>query len=246
MSYRDFLTALRTLTVIPVPGPEGDFARSFFFFPLVGLVLGGIAWLAFTVLVPVFHEQTLIIALIVLALVSVATGFLHLDGLADSADAFGGGHTREDILRILKDSRIGSFGAIALFFDLVAKLLAYGALLDRGRIDVVACSLILSRAVQPLFFAYLPYARGPEGKSFAFSGSQTKARALTIELAAVAALVWLFLCFKVGALAILISLFAVLLCGVYFRKKIDGITGDCVGAATEVFEIVFLLAALSA
>lgn len=241
---RDLVTAIRTLTIIPAPGPEGNFGRSFFYFPLVGGLLAGIAFGCFALFGFLFPGQTLLTALLALGLLSWVTGFLHLDGLADTADAFGGGRTAEDILRILKDSRIGSFGAAVLFFDLAAKLLLYIALADKGHVDLIAASLILSRAMQPLFFAYLPYARGPEGKSFGFANATGLRYGLTFEFAALAILALFWIGPPIGV-ALAAGCLGCLFAGFRFHRKLKGITGDCVGAASEIFEVLFLLGGLT-
>ncbi len=246
MSPRELITAIRTLTILPVPGPEGDFSRSFYYFPVVGAILAGLAWLGFSLGGLVFSEQPFLISLLVLALISLLTGFLHLDGLADTADAFGGGHLAQDVLRILKDSRIGSFGAVALCFDLGLKAILYAALFSESRIDIILCSLVLSRALQPLYFVFLPYARGPEGKSFGFSQGKGLRGSLAVEfgLIAIASILWLWP--AVGAAGVLAGSLGALLAGWRFHARIGGITGDCVGAGSELFELLFLLAGLGA
>lgn len=241
----DFLTALRTLTVLPVPGPEGDFGRSFFYFPLVGGLLACILWGVLISLNMLIPGHSLLVSLIGIGLISWLTGFLHLDGLADTADAFGGGRSPEDILRILKDSRIGSIGAAVLFFDLLAKVLLYSALLKENHINLIAASVILSRAVQPLFFVHLPYARGPEGKSYGFSQAKGLRTFLTIEFFALAIGLLFWMGPKTGVVAPAAAIGGCVAAGFRFHRGIGGITGDCVGASSEIFEILFLIGALA-
>ena len=140
---RGLVTAIRTLTSLPCPGREADKMTSALpWFPVVGLLLGGLLygvsactqWLTRGL----WPEASAIVVLICAALF---TGGLHLDGLADWADGFWGGRTKEKTLAIMKDSAVGSFGAVALICALLAKwvcltrLLAdgAGAKRDRGR-----------------------------------------------------------------------------------------------------------------
>ena len=122
-AWQDLLTAIQFLTRIPIPALpyEADsLARSVKFFPLVGLLLGALAAILHTLATP--HLPRLITALIIVIFLVAITGCFHEDALADTFDGFGGGQTRDQILTILKDSRIGSYGAAALTLSLLARV----------------------------------------------------------------------------------------------------------------------------
>jgi adenosylcobinamide-GDP ribazoletransferase len=124
----DFVAALQFLTRIPISSPHApdSLARAVKFFPAVGLLIGASAALLNMLLVQ--HLSRFVSALIVVTFLVLITGGLHEDGLADAADAFGGGSTREQILAILKDSRIGSYGGATLTLSLVARVALLGSL----------------------------------------------------------------------------------------------------------------------
>ena len=157
--------ALAFLTRIPigrrVPVDEADLGRGALLFPAVGAgigaAVGGTALLAHAALPP------LVAAALAVALGALLTGGLHLDALADVADALGA-RSRDEALEVMRDPRIGAFGTTALALDLIVKVAAVAALLGHG--DVVLKLLVagaLARATAPPLAAALPYARGTGG-----------------------------------------------------------------------------------
>ena len=123
---RVFVTALRTLTIIPVPGKDTDkFYLSIIFFPFIGAFLGAV-YFGLNYLLETFMPQlALLNAGFLLLALTVLTGALHADGLADTADAFFSRKPKEKTLEILKDSRLGTFGTAALVFDFLLKFILY-------------------------------------------------------------------------------------------------------------------------
>src|ERR1700680_1244032 len=118
----DFLVAAQFLTRLPVPRVRFDpdsLSRAAKFFPVVGLGIGLGALALQRIAAP--HLSHSLVALLVLTFLVLITGGLHEDGLADTADGFGGGWNREQVLTILRDSRIGSFGALALVLSMLAR-----------------------------------------------------------------------------------------------------------------------------
>src|SRR5262245_9403680 len=114
-TWYDFLSATQFLTRVPVPSvpyESNSLSRAVKFFPLVGLLVGTGAALLRLLLVP--HLPELIASLLVLVYLVIITGCFHEDGLADTVDGFGGGWERHRVLAIMRDSRIGSYGAVAL------------------------------------------------------------------------------------------------------------------------------------
>ena len=233
---RTFLLAVGFLTRIPTPliMPEGrELGRSMAWFPLVGLVLAvlllGAAHLLTAWLSP------LLTAAIVVSLLAGLTGGLHLDGVADCADALGVFGERERRLAVMKDPRVGALGAVGLLCVLLLKVLALseaGVALPM----VLLPALVLSRWVAVLLAVAFPYAR-PAGTGQAMS---TGAGWLEVVLggAVVLAVLWWSGAWWAAAAALL----AGLLLAARMRALLGGLTGDVYGAAVEVVEVVFFIA----
>jgi adenosylcobinamide-GDP ribazoletransferase len=235
-------TAIRTLTILPIPGKDTThFTRTLVFFPAVGALLGS--------LIPVLHkgaellglESSLLLAALALAGMTWLTGCLHIDGLGDVADAFGGGRNREQILHILKDPRMGSFGICAIAFDVLVKISCWQILFEQGRWAVVFWSLVFGRSLQALTLLVFPNARGESiAGPFGRAGAFDKGAALFSFLVAGFMAAWLESAYHAvvyGGCAVIVTLFW----GLYCWRKIGGITGDCLGAANELAEVGVLL-----
>jgi adenosylcobinamide-GDP ribazoletransferase len=241
----DFLAAVQFLTRVPVPTPSyspDSLARSVKFFPVVGLLVGASAALVHLLLAP--HLPRIVAAFLVITFLLLLTGVIHEDGLADAADGFGGGWNREKILLIMRDSRIGSFGAAALTLSLLSRIL----LLSSLPLALVPQYLIATRVVGqwttlPLSF-FLSSARAQsedggngQGARIARITSLGSLIAGTIfSFAVVIALLRMRAAFAIGA-AIVVTLAS----GLYFQKRIGGVTGDCFGAANQIAEVAVYL-----
>jgi adenosylcobinamide-GDP ribazoletransferase len=236
--------ALTFLTVLPWRGlgqvGPGDLARSLFWFPWVGLILGLGFWGAFGGLQSLFPPAAA--AALLLTLTVLATRGLHLDGLADTVDGLGGGNSPERRLAIMKDSRLGAFGAVSLFLALILKFAFFLAWAEKGLGLSFILYPVLSRWGM-VFLAYLsPYAR-PEGGLGQAMTSGVSGRVLLG--ATLSALVLAFLAGWLGGLLLLVLAAGVVwLLSLYFQKRLGGITGDVLGAANEVLEILVLLGLL--
>lgn len=243
---RDVLTAFRTLTILPLPGEDTrDLSRTLFYFPLVGAFLGFVAVLVFAGAERLEAGHPQIVAALSVALITWFTGCLHVDGLGDVADAFGAGKSKEQILEILKDPRMGSFGVTAIVLGLLLKVWCWQEFFARGEVGVVVWSLVFARSMQGLLIAFVPNARkGSIAGAFAvrtFSGKAVVI--LSFLLTAMAGAV--HASFSSAVVFASSALIASALFGLYCVKKIDGITGDCVGAANELAELGVLLGALA-
>jgi adenosylcobinamide-GDP ribazoletransferase len=241
----DFLAAIQFLTRVPVPTPTysaDSLARSVKFFPVVGLLVGASAALVHFLLAP--HWPRVVVAFIILTYLCLVTGLIHEDGLADAADGFGGGWSRDKILLIMRDSRIGSYGAAALTLSLLGRIL----LLSSLPLALVPQYLIATRVLGqwttlPLSF-YLSSARAQnedgvdgQGARIARITSLGSLVAGTIfSFAVVIALLRTRAAFAIGA-AIVVALVS----GLYFQKRIGGVTGDCFGATNQVAEVAVYL-----
>ncbi len=234
--------AFRFLTRLPLPGPplEGrELGRALAYFPLAGLALGAITAGAARLLAPRLGPGVL--AALLVALLAWLTGGLHLDGLADVADGLGGGHgDRSRTLAIMRDSRIGAFGATALGLALVVKVAAVAELLARGAAPwALLCAPVLARFTAVPLVVLLPYAR-PEGLGRAFhEGGGPRELVVALALAALALAGF-------GVRVLLPSAAAVAAAAVVVlavRRRLGGLTGDVYGAAIELAEAGFLVAA---
>ncbi|ARE40490.1 Cobalamin synthase [Rhodovulum sp. P5] len=212
-------------------------------FPLVGLGIGAVLALAYGLAALVFPP--LVAALLAVALGVRLTGALHEDGLADIADGLGGAADRARAMEIMRDSRIGSYGAVALGLVLAVKVAALSHLGSAAMAGLIAAHG-LSRLSPVLMMARLPYARS-DGKA-AFAGTGPGPRGLRIALAT-SGVTLLGLGLTVGpvaALVTLIALAAVLIrMEAMFRWRLGGYTGDGLGAVQQLSETAVLLAILA-
>lgn len=240
-----FLEAIRFLTVLPVPlsqsPPEtaGDrpspMARSIIYFPLVGGLLGAalalIDW-GLHRLVPIQVAA----ALVLVAWMGLTRG-LHLDGLADTADGLLGGWDREQRLAIMRDSRLGTFGALALFAALLLKFSLLGHLPLSWRARVLVVAPVLARWAMVQAITCYPPAR-QEGLGHFF---RRHVKASDLILPSVVALALSLVCCGLWGLVILAG---VLLMGLLFNggvtRSVGGLTGDSYGALCEVEEVCAL------
>ncbi len=243
-------TAIRTLTILPAPGdtsrgdPGGKMASSLPWFPLVGGAIGSIL-LGLMLLIDKLapgHWPGGAAAAVVIAGV-VLTGALHLDGLADWADGFGGGRDREKTLAIMKDSSIGAFGTVALISVLLLKWVALSRLAASGTHIWIVAACVISRTMMVELAVWLPYAR-PEGGTGAtiVEGAKRWHRAFSLL---VALAILLVLAGAAGAQALVVGWLLCRVFGYLCKQRVGGITGDMLGAGSELVETLILaLAAL--
>jgi adenosylcobinamide-GDP ribazoletransferase len=247
----DIAESLRFFSRLPAPGgnagPEFTLARLAWSIPIAGALIGALGALAFA-LADLLRLPAFIAAGFAVATLALATGALHEDGLADVADGFGGGKSREEKLAIMRDSRIGAYGAVALALSLMLRVGALAAL-SGGGLAAVAASLILSgaasRAGALIPLALLPAAR-PDGAG-AGAGRLRRDNLLAagLSLAGVAFLAGLASLGVARAfLACLVAAAASSGLSALARRQIGGQTGDVAGAAQQVGEIGCLCALL--
>jgi adenosylcobinamide-GDP ribazoletransferase len=241
-SLRAVAGALSFLTLVPVGRfvalDAPDVARGTPLFPLVGAGVGalaGVIALALHPWLPAFTAAGVAVAFAVLF-----TGAMHVDALADTFDA-AGGQSRERALEIMRDSRLGTFGASALALDLLLKVGAVAALLVRGgALPALIAAGALSRASSPPLATLLAYPRAGGGPGSALTGVPRLVAAVAVVVGVVIAVVavesdaaWLV----ATAAGIAIGL------GLLYRRWLGGATGDCLGAVTEVCETIVLVVA---
>ncbi|CFQ97420.1 adenosylcobinamide-GDP ribazoletransferase [Yersinia enterocolitica] len=248
MSLRLFLATLQFMTRIPVPerwtqGLAMDqYERGIVGFPLIGLIVGLIGGVVFTLLAP-WCGVPLAALGYVLAL-ALVTGAFHLDGLADTCDGVFSARKREQMLEIMRDSRLGTNGGLALIFIVVAKVLVVSelALRDMPMLVTLTAASVVGRTVIVLLMYRQRYAREGNGLGNIYIGKVTgKQTAVTL---AGGAILTLLLGKGAAVLALVITMAVVWLLATYLRRRLGGQTGDTLGAAAEVGELVFLLALL--
>lgn len=239
MALRDLLTDLASgfglLTRIPVPAVRPR-PLSAWTWPLVGLVTGGAA--AGIGLTLAGHLPILSVALLALALPILLTGGLHEDGLADCADGFWGGRDRARRLEIMKDSRIGSYGVIALVLVLGLKASALSPLIAQGHWGLILLAAVISRAPMSALMWALPNARG-SGLSHLTGQPSTMAVGIGAAIAALGAV----LCGPTGIVIALMVVALTLAAAAIAKAKIGGQTGDVLGATQSLCETAALLTA---
>lgn len=234
--------ALMFFTRLPMPAAvkldDADLHRAITYFPVTGWIVGGVGalvcWLALLVWPAVIASGLSLVVTVLL------TGALHEDGWADVCDGFGGGHTRERILAIMKDSHIGAFGVIGLIGLLGLKWQAVATLPTGIAPLVLLAAHSASRGAAATLMATLDYARP--------AGEPSKARPLVVKL-------------RGGRLGVMVAL-ALLPMGLlpgwawsavagivivrgimarWYVQRLGGYTGDCLGAAQQLAELIFYL-----
>ena len=247
---RLFFTALQFFTRLPIPrwvGYQPEWLQqSSRYFPLVGVVVAGIC--AALYIVASWLLPPHVAVLLAVAAGIYLTGAFHEDGFADMCDGFGGGLTRERTLEIMKDSRIGAYGAIGIVCLLAIKATA---LVSLPPATVVAAFLIahpLSRLAAVSLIWTMDYARD-EGKSKPMAQSMSNKE---FTIAAVCALLPAVACGLLGivdwsalVLAVLAATASAWFLGRKCQRRLQGYTGDCLGAVQQVAEVAIYLAILS-
>ncbi|KAF1003688.1 MAG: adenosylcobinamide-GDP ribazoletransferase [Burkholderia sp.] len=242
---RYFLVALGYFTRVPVPQRIGyacgDLAQAARYFPLIGVCVGALAAVMYLLTVRIWPPSVAVLLSTVASL--VATGALHEDGLADSCDGFGGGYTCEDVLRIMCDSRIGTFGSVALVLALALKWQVLAALPPLRAAWTLLAAHAASRVPTVSLLMTLDYAR-EEGKAQPVAQRMS---ACAFAFAALCGLPWLFWPDWRAGLAALAALLVVrALLARYLRFRLGGYTGDCLGCAQQLSELAIYLTVLGA
>jgi adenosylcobinamide-GDP ribazoletransferase len=226
--------ALQFLTKLPVrsdPPTARDIAQSYYFYPIIGLFIGLVAILLRFVLAIFFPMPFCIV--LVLAFLIWVTGGLHEDGLADVADGMAGGWTTDERLRIMKDSHIGAFGAMALALMLLIK---YSALTSMNPLQIdnamISGQLLARWAFLPLGYFNFPAREGLGSRFIKGIGNDT-----LIITSVLTSTIVIVLSPLRGAIAFCVAGVVVAALSAYFRRRLGGITGDCFGATFQFVEI---------
>ena len=234
-----FCTRLPLLPPTPLTG--NSLSRAAWAFPVAGILVGLIGAIVYGIAHRLGLPPLPAVALSVAATV-LATGCLHEDGLADTADGFGGGHTREQKLAIMRDSHIGAYGVCALAMSLVLRV---GALASLPDAHAVVWALIAShtaaRATMPALMLLLPPARS-DGLSFDAGRPPGESAAAAAVIGFLVLILGLH--FGRGLLALIVLAVIAALVAWLAKRQIGGQTGDVLGALEQASEIAVLLVAL--
>jgi len=247
-----FFTALRFYTRLPAPSWVGHndeyLTKATRYLPVIGWVVGFISAIVFWGAAYLFSAPLGVLFSMVASI--LVTGAFHEDGLADVCDGFGGGWTKEKILAIMKDSRVGTYGVVGLILVLLAKFFSLQQLVDIcheqpliiGLLFVVAHSL--SRYTAATFIFTHPYVRVSDDSKVQPVVRIADKRNLTIAtvLTLIPLLALILLSDKIVFLTLIIPLYLIkLYLGRYFTSWIGGYTGDCLGATQQISELLIYL-----
>lgn len=224
--------AVEFLTILPVHGRTASLGQSALFFPVVGAALGAAGALLLQATSRFWPME--LSALVVLCFWTLITGGLHEDGLADVADAFRAGRPRDRILSIMKDSRIGAHGALALLLVTLVRWKALSAIIAEP-----AWALPALLAVSRSSMVVLAWLSPPAGTGLGQEFSRTLNSAVTIGVIIQA----LLLSFAAVSVTLLLWGTSLILAGarLYFLRRLGGVTGDCLGATCLLIETWGLL-----
>jgi adenosylcobinamide-GDP ribazoletransferase len=247
---RLFFIALQCFTRLPTPAWVGIDASGLQhasrYFPLVGVVVAALA-------AGVYYAAALVLPAPVAAVLSTAasiwiSGAFHEDGFADTCDGLGGGMTKERTLEIMKDSRVGAYGAIGIVCMLATKLSALALLPPRVAVAALFVAHPFSRLAATALIWQLEYVRG-EGKAKPLAQQMTTAEfaiaALTCALPAACVLATGWMTPAALLAAVLAATAAALWLGRLFVRRLGGYTGDCLGAVQQLAEALAYLAVLA-
>ena len=240
---RGLISALHTLTILPVPARGANrLEKALLWFPVVGFLLGALVVLPGYITMQIEGGWSYAAGLVMLSTGILLTRALHLDGLSDWADGFWGGFKKDRVLAIMKDSNLGTFGTVALIWILLGKWIALTRLAEHGEWTWIIAAFTISRTMQVVLAAAHPYARKEEGTGSPFIANATTrhaTRALgeaAICLALTCPPFWAWPLILAGAWG-LTRLF-----GLWCMRRVEGVTGDLLGACSEMTELLVLLA----
>jgi adenosylcobinamide-GDP ribazoletransferase len=241
-----FWLALGFFSRLPIPQStpysESRMNQAGRYFALVGLCLGALCAAVYWLAESALGSNVAVVVMMVFSL--LLTGAFHEDGLTDMADGIGGGMTLEKRLTIMKDSRIGTYGASALVMALLGKyvLLTELALLTNVLLVIVA-AYTLSRAVAASLIYDMPYVSDPDAsKSKPLANQQSKSELAILAVSALVPLLWFD--FELVAVIVGITVIFRIMFKHWLMKRIGGFTGDCLGGAQQTMELLIYMIVL--
>lgn len=212
-----------------------DLSKAVIYFPVVGWIIGGLLWAIFVLSHQILGMDIFIVAGFIVLAESVITGGLHLDGLSDTFDGIFSGRKRERILDIMKDPNVGTFGVLSLVFLIIIKILLL-AKIQKDLLVVILLMPVFSRFCVVMASRYNKYAKD-DGLGNMFIG---KVSNLQLAISLIMTLIGLYLS-RYLYLGFIVSIFFTFYFTKMINRKINGITGDTLGAIVELNELVFLM-----
>ena len=238
---RRFILALQFLTIIPITKKltctEEDLGKSMLYFPLVGFAIGGFL-VATRILLSSILPAGVVDALVVTVLV-VITGSMHLDALADTTDAVASGKDREGKLKVMKDTSVGAMGVVSICLVILLKYVMILSLPPALKNKALLLMPVMGRWAQVMLAYSTEYAGLTRGLGFPFTEQVT---GLIFILASAVTVVIAIALFMVKGMFVAAGVVVfMLLYGLFFNRICGGVTGDILGAATEITEVLVLL-----
>jgi adenosylcobinamide-GDP ribazoletransferase len=227
--------AIRFLTIIPVRGGDAPPGKAAAFFPLVGAMIGAAGAGVLTLASHAFPPS--IAALATVAFWITISGVLHEDGLADVADAVRAGRSQERVLAILKDSRIGTYGAIAILLSVLARWQALEFLATPRVVE----TLIASQAVPRAAMVAMAWCSRPAGSGLGAALASTLSTPAALAAIAQGVAAALLCGWRPGFAMIAGSVLIVQAARAWFYRRLGGVNGDCLGFTEQVLEIFVLV-----
>ncbi|MFC2069947.1 adenosylcobinamide-GDP ribazoletransferase [Chloroflexota bacterium] len=244
----NFFTALRLLTIIPLPfkskdSPE-EMGRSTAYFPIVGLLIGFLL-VGVNALLGLFLPAAVVNGLLIVSLV-VISGALHLDGLVDTCDGIAGHKPVEERWEVMHDSRAGAFGIVGVVLLLLLKYVLLNSVPGNLMIAALLLTPVVSRWAMAYALGVYPYARQEGlGKAFKMGASKRRlvaATAITLALAIFSAWLGGMVYYYLAGLVIMFGIWVIIiLVALYLKRKFSGLTGDTYGAINEIVEVCVLI-----
>lgn len=239
--FENFLLMLQVLTRIPInkslPCENIDFKRGANFFVIVGLVIGLIQFIVYSFLIKFFSLDIVVIFIIIIDI--LITGGFHIDGFGDTCDGFFATKGKDKIIEIMKDSRIGTFACIGIIINLLIKFIGYNSVLNNTTSYIIILLPMISR-VSIVLISYIGKAAKETGSGNLFintiSFNQVMVNYLIFILIAI-----FMVDLKRLFMILIISIITTILFNKYCNSKINGITGDSLGANNELVMLILLI-----
>ena len=240
--FENFLLMLQVLTRIPInkslPCENTDFKRGANFFAIVGLVIGVIQFVVYSFLIKFFSLDIAVIFIIIIDI--LITGGFHIDGLGDTCDGFFATKGKDKIIEIMKDSRIGTFACIGIIINLLIKFIGYTTVLNNTTSYIIILLPMISR-VSIVLISYIGKAAKKTGSGNLFINTVTFNEVIINYLLFILIAIFV-LDLKRLFMILIISIITTILFNKYCNSKINGITGDSLGANNELVMLILLIA----
>lgn len=245
--FRSLIAAFSMFSRIPMPKMRGEGTPRYMmcFFPLVGVVLGGVVWCAFSILDRIGWETRILTATVLTILPILITGGIHMDGWMDTHDAIHSWKSREERLAILKDPHVGAFAVISAIAYILLTVAGFTEV-TAGTIGAVSASFVLSRVLSALSVVTFPKATSNGSVKDMGDGAARSVRVILVAELVILSALMILLFHRIGTA----SLIAGVLVFVYYywmsMRRFGGITGDLAGYFLCLCELMILLTAVLA